>query len=222
MSNSRFVLSPFPPPSFPSPFLLLITHSTFLLLRLALQTSKIGKVMRKIQALESIPRDEDFHFKDRSKKLMDKVRRCPLKKLLVFSQRLMPSLCFVVQWQAQLNKAGASEDSAPAPAPAPETNGDVKKDDSESAPAAAAPAAEEPTAAEEKTAETEDVKMEKPTVEDKKAEGQEEEEEAAPAAPAEEEKDEPVAEKSKEKAPEQANGDVKPESDEAAPPAESS
>lgn len=34
--------------------------------------------MRKIQALESIPRDEDFHFKDRSKKLMDKVRRCSL------------------------------------------------------------------------------------------------------------------------------------------------
>lgn len=45
------------------------------------QASKIGKVMRKIQALDAIPRDEDFHFKERAKKLMDKVRPARLCSL---------------------------------------------------------------------------------------------------------------------------------------------
>ncbi|KAL7415413.1 hypothetical protein BDY24DRAFT_382883 [Mrakia frigida] len=50
-----------------------------------LQVSKIGKVMRKIAALPSIPREEEFNFKTRAAKLMGK-------------------------WQTQLNSAGANED----------------------------------------------------------------------------------------------------------------
>jgi hypothetical protein len=72
-----------------------------------LQTSKIGKVMRKIAALSDIPRDDEFKFRERANTLMTKVRlsrtlplRGSLRFLELTSSRVffflpLPSLFFL-------------------------------------------------------------------------------------------------------------------------------